>query len=84
MNDDKTSAKEIGNQAILDLKDILDAKFDAGEGVVVISATMTDAELVDVMRAALSHGVPFKVMPGKKITHIVMDEWHQSMPPLPR
>lgn len=88
MNNEKASPEDrdtVMNQVPdIDLKEILDAKFRAGEGVVVISPTMTDPELVRVMRAAVSHGVPFKVMQGEKVTNIIYDEWHQFMPPLPR
>lgn len=75
MNATGESPEQVGARIIHDLKDVLDAKFRAGEGVVVIAPTVSDSELVSVMRVALSHGAPFKVVPGEKLTHFITDEW---------
>lgn len=50
----------------LDLKEIIDAKFTSGEGVMVIDPKASDADLARLLRIAMlaSDGQPFTVIPS--------------------
>lgn len=57
------STSETGERPITDFGEVLDAKFRCGEGVLSLHSGMSDAVLVAAVRAALAHGVPFRVVP---------------------
>lgn len=63
MSNTDTCEEQIGRQVILDLKEVLKEKFEAGEGVLTIGAETPDAVILASIKEAISYGKPFTVLP---------------------
>ena len=51
----------------VDITQVVAERFQAGEGVLVLSPKAPDAVILALIRAAVSHGKPFKVIPSPAV-----------------
>jgi hypothetical protein len=54
----------------LDMQDVMRNRFEAGEGVVILSANMPDPALLLSIKQAASFGKPFTVIPAASVVYV--------------
>jgi hypothetical protein len=63
----EVQAMSVGRAILIDLKDVLDEKFKAGEGVVAFGPDTPDDVILTTIKHAMSFGKPFQVIPASPL-----------------